>query len=297
MNNDHFLYWGDVVKVAEDGTEYQFQVIEHTEFIDDASFQPFKAGKMEPYAKRCAATKITSAEKLMYICKNQLGIEKEYEQKVLPDGKLNIDGFLCVFDVSAVPNRPVEKQVEILANMLNNLIKTKKPIVVVITKMDDASEQYVKEVERLVMRKEYKGSILIVETSAHENINIDLAFMVIAQLIDKTKMRSKVIPYAEASKGRKELLEASTESLQRLIRLHITDYRSLWSQASKKLALHKEFSTFVEHFGIDATQRLFRRHIKKLKDEQVAKKIQGYLDMLPDILHEICPDVTNLINE
>ena len=31
--------------------------------------------KMEPYAKRCSATKITSAEKLMYICKNQLGKE------------------------------------------------------------------------------------------------------------------------------------------------------------------------------------------------------------------------------
>lgn len=28
---------------------------------------------MEAYVKRCAATKLTSAEKLMYICKNQLG--------------------------------------------------------------------------------------------------------------------------------------------------------------------------------------------------------------------------------
>jgi hypothetical protein len=28
---------------------------------------------MEPYVKRCAATKLTSAEKFMYICKNQLG--------------------------------------------------------------------------------------------------------------------------------------------------------------------------------------------------------------------------------
>ncbi|XP_076636409.1 rho GTPase-activating protein 190 isoform X1 [Colletes latitarsis] len=297
VNNDHFLYWGEVIKTAEDGTEYQFQVIEHTEFIDDASFQPFKGGKMEPYAKRCAATKITSAEKLMYICKNQLGIEKEYEQKVLQDGKLNIDGFLCVFDVSVVPNRAVEKQVEIVANILNNLMKTKKPIVLVTTKNDDANEQYVKEAEKLIIRKEYKSSILIVETSAHENINIDLAFIIVAQLIDKTKTRSKVTPFAEAARARKELLDASTESLQRLIRIHITDYRALWSQASKKLAQHKEFTTFVELFGIDATQRLFRRHIIKLKDEQVAKKIQGYLDMLPDILHEICPDVTNLINE
>lgn len=32
---------------------------------------------MEPYTKRCAATKITSAEKLMYICKNQLGLSKK----------------------------------------------------------------------------------------------------------------------------------------------------------------------------------------------------------------------------
>ena len=57
----------------------------------------------EPYTRRCAATRIFSAEKLMYICKSQLGIEKEYEQKVIPDGRLSIDGFILVYDVSAVP--------------------------------------------------------------------------------------------------------------------------------------------------------------------------------------------------
>ncbi|KAJ8665241.1 hypothetical protein QAD02_006903 [Eretmocerus hayati] len=298
VNNDHFLYWGEVAKLTEDGSaEYQFQVIEHTEFIDDSSFQPFKGGKMEPYPKRCSSTKITSAEKLMYICKNQLGIEKEYEQKVLPDGKLNIDGFLCVFDVSVVPNRSIEKQVDFVANILNNLVKTKKPIVLVTTKNDDAHEQYVKEAEKLLMRKEYKGSIIMVETSAHENINVDLAFITVAQLVDRTKSRGKVIAFSEAARQRKELMDASTESLQRLIRIHIQDYRAIWSQASKKLAQHREFTTFVELFGIDATQRLFRRHIKKLKDEQIAKKIQGYLDMLPEILHEVCPDISTLINE
>jgi hypothetical protein len=107
----------------------------------------------------------------------------------------------------------------------------------------------------------------------------------------------QVIAFTEAARQRKELMDASTESLQRLIRMHVQDYRAIWSQASKKLAHHREFTMFVELFGIDATQRLFRRHIKKLKDEQVAKKIQGYLDVLPDILHEICPDISNLINE
>ena len=61
--------------------------------------------------KRCVATKLQSAEKLMYVCKNQLGIEKEYEQKLMSDGKLSVDGFLCVYDVSLVPGRSWEKQV------------------------------------------------------------------------------------------------------------------------------------------------------------------------------------------
>ncbi|XP_025830625.1 rho GTPase-activating protein 190-like isoform X2 [Agrilus planipennis] len=294
VNNDHFLYWGEVIKTSEEGVDYQFNVIEQTEFIDDASFQPFKGGKMEPYVKRCAATKIQSAEKLMYICKNQLGIEKEYEQKVLPDGKLNIDGFICVFDVSVVPSRSIEKQIEIVAAVLNNLIKTKKPIVIVTTKNDDANEQYIKEVEKLVQRKEYKGQIPLIETSSHENVNVDLAFIYLAQIIDRSKVRSKIIPYNEAARARKELLDAASEAFLRLIRIHVTDCRALWSQTVKKLNNHKEWVYFVQLFGLDGTQRLFRRHIKKLKEEQLAKKIAHYMEMLPDILHELVPNINTL---
>ncbi|XP_046406932.1 rho GTPase-activating protein 190 isoform X3 [Ischnura elegans] len=294
VNNDHFLYWGEVTKSSEEGIEFQFQVIEQTEFIDDASFQPFKGGKMEPYIKRCSATKLTSAEKLMYICKNQLGIEKEYEQKVLPDGKINIDGFVCVFDVSVVPSRSIEKQVEFAAGVLNNLMKTKKPVVLVTTKNDDANESYVKEAEKLVSRKEYKGSILMIETSAHENVNVDLAFIILAQLIDRTKGRTKIVPFAEAARSRKELLDLSTETYLRLIRSQVTDYRALWSHTSKKLSQHQDFIHHVELFGLDSAQRLFRRHVKKLKDEHLAKRVQGYMEMLPDVLQEMVPDLSSL---
>ncbi|XP_066996552.2 rho GTPase-activating protein 190 isoform X2 [Anabrus simplex] len=294
VNNDHFLYWGEVTKTSEEGVEFLFQVIEQTEFIDDASFQPFKGSKMEPYIKRCSATKLTSAEKLMYICKNQLGIEKEYEQKVLPDGKISIDGFLCVFDVSAVPGRTVEKQVEIVTGILNNLVKTKKPVILVTTKNDDANESYVKEAEKLVGRKEYKGAILMIETSAHENINVDLAFIILAQLIDRTKGRTKILPFIEAARARKEVLEHATEAYQRLIRSQVTDYRAVWSYTSKKLAQQEEFIHFVELFGLDCSQRVFRRHVKKLKDEHLAKRVQGFMDMLPDVLQEMVPDLSTL---
>lgn len=246
---------------------------------------------MEPYVKRCAATKISSAEKLMYICKNQLGIEKEYEQKVLPDGKLNIDGFICVFDVSVVPSRALEKQIEFVVAILNNLVKAKKPVVVVTTKNDDGNEMYIREADKLVQRKEYKGAIPIVETSSHENVNVDLAFILLAQMIDRSKIRSKVVSFVEAARARKELMDTASEAFLRLIRIHVTDCRALWSQTVKKLNNHKEWVYFVQLFGLDGTQRLFRRHIKKLKDEQLAKKVAHYMEMLPDVLHELVPDI------
>lgn len=54
---------------------------------------------------------LSSAEKLMYICTDQLGIENDFEQKPLPEGKLTIDGFLLCFDVSHVINRTIDDQV------------------------------------------------------------------------------------------------------------------------------------------------------------------------------------------
>ena len=105
-----------------------------------------------------------------------LGLEKEFDQRLMPDGRVNIDGFICVFDVSLVPNRTLEKQVETTAQILNSLLKTKKPVVLATTKNDEGNDIFIREAERLLSRKEYKGIIPLVETSSHENINVDQAF-------------------------------------------------------------------------------------------------------------------------
>ncbi|XP_045030990.1 rho GTPase-activating protein 190-like [Daphnia magna] len=251
INNDHFLYWGDTTKQADDGVEYHFHLVEQTEFIDDASFQPFK------------------------------GIEKEYEQKVMPDGKFNVDGFICVFDVSMVPSRPIERQIEYTANILANLVKSKKPIVLATTKNDEAFDGFIR-------------SIVMVETSAHENVNVDLTFLVLAQMVDKAKNRMRVVPFAEAARARKDVLDVATEAFQRLIRAQVTDFRALWSATSKKLAPNPDYIHYCNLFGQDDAQRLFRRHVKKLKDEHLARKIKGYMDTLPEILLEFFPDLPSL---
>ena len=74
-------------------------MVEQTEFIDDASFQVFRAsGKQEPYVRRCAGTRLNSAEKLMYICKNQLGTAE-------PDRILSlISQATCILPLSQTVN-------------------------------------------------------------------------------------------------------------------------------------------------------------------------------------------------
>ena len=83
------------------------------------------------------------------------GIEREYEQKMMPDGRFGVDGFILVYDVSMVPNRSPEKQTEFCAQILSNIMKCRpqKPCVIAATKCDEANEILVRELERLVNRK------------------------------------------------------------------------------------------------------------------------------------------------
>ncbi|XP_035709893.1 rho GTPase-activating protein 190 isoform X2 [Folsomia candida] len=298
VNNDHFLYWGYSTKAMEDSPEIGFHLVEQTEFIDDATFQPFKGGKMEPYTKRCASSRVYSAEKLMYICKSQLGIEKEYEQKVMPDGRLNIDGFILCYDVSAVPDgydkisgRSIDRQTDFSAAILYNITRTKKPVVLVTTKNDEACEAYVKEAEKLVQRKEFRQlNIPVVETSSHDNVNVDVAFLLLAQLIDKVKNRIRPLSYNETARNRKDMLDSVSDSFQALIQSHVTDHRSVWTPVYRELLKYPAFQRYIELFGEDCAQRLFRRHLKRLKDEFLSRRERRYLEKLPEILQTLFPD-------
>ncbi|KAK0060412.1 rho GTPase-activating protein 190-like isoform X4, partial [Biomphalaria pfeifferi] len=295
INNDHFLYWGSVVK-TDDSNNFTFHVVEQTEFIDDVSFAPFMTGRTETYIKRAISGKVQSAEKLMYICKDQLGMETDsaYPQVLMPEGKLSIDGFICCFDVSKVPQRTIEKQVEFVAALLNNALKTKKPVVIATTKGDVASQEFVKEAEKLANRKEFKGNILLVETSAHENINVEAAFMLLAHLIDRTKAKGKILPFGEARKQRYEVLEVAKEAYIHLLRTTIVDPKAVWNTCRKKLELESDFGHYVEMFGTEQARKEFRAHTKRLRDEQIRLREQRYLSLLPQLLKLFLPELDSV---
>lgn len=220
--------------------------------------------------------------------------DSTYEQKIIPEGKLSIDGFICCFDVSSVQQRSLEQQVDFVTHLLNGVVKNKKPVVLVTTKNDEADERYVKEAEKIVAKKEYKNNIPLVGTSAHENVNIELAFMTLAHLIDKTKTKPKVIPFTEAVKQRKEILDVATEAYKSLLRLQVTDVKVTWASSRRKLEKESDFGHYVDLFGTDSAKRLFRRHIYNLREEQIKRREQGFLKNLPEALNHFLPDLVTI---
>lgn len=224
--------------------------------------------------------------------------DSSYEQKLMPEGKLAIDGFICCFDVSSVQQRLFEQQVDFVTHLLSGAIKTKKPVVLATTKSDEATDIHsaTKEVERLLtMRKEYsKVNIPVIGTSAHENVNVELAFMTLAHLIDKTKTRPKIISFADATKQRKELLDVATDAYSSLLKLHVTDPKSVWSVCRKKLEKESDFVHYVDHFGTEMARRIFRKHTKYLQDELIRRRESLFLYKLPDVLQHFLPDLMTI---
>ncbi|KAL0810127.1 hypothetical protein ABMA28_010927 [Loxostege sticticalis] len=103
-------------------------------------------------------------------------------------------------------------------------------------------------------------------------------------MVDKAKARIKVANYAEALRIRRETLDFVTEAFTQLIRIHVQDHKEMWSAASKRLCHYAEWVKFVQQFGNDGTQVVYRRHIRRLKEERAAKKLRKQLAKLPQVL-------------
>lgn len=298
INNDQFLYWGSVSKTVEDN-EIVFNVVEQTEFYDDSSYMPLtRGGQIPPYIKRCTAMKLSSPGKLMYISRDQVALQADYEQVRMPetekDGKFHVDGFLCVYDVSgniAERSEKVQIQEELLSNALNGINKSKKPVVVVATKCDGlVNENLLSQAHKFVHSK--KLSAPLIETSAIENINVDLGFAILAQMIEsKGRFRSKIVHFQEAVAAHKDIISKAFDKYQSLVKSVITDLRSLitWRQFRIANKANEDLNRYLFLQGSKQAERVFNRQVLKIKQHYEDKKLNEYLGKLPEALDELLP--------
>ncbi|XP_051521037.1 rho GTPase-activating protein 35-like isoform X2 [Myxocyprinus asiaticus] len=288
VNNDHFLFWGEAVRMLEDGAEYRMHVVEQTEFIDDQTFQPHRSTALQPYIKRAASTKLASAEKLMYFCTDQLGLEQDFEQKQMPEGKLSVDGFLLSVDVSRGMNRNFDDQMKFVTNLYNQLAKTKKPVVLALTKCDEGVERYIKDSHTFALTKK---NLQVVETSARSNVNVDLAFLTLVQLIDKSRGKPKIIPYFEALKQQSQQIASAKDRYEWLVSRIVKNHNETWPNINRRMQTSPEYKEYVFLEGTSKAKKLFQQHVHRLKQEHIEKRRRIYLSTLPQALNSLVADL------
>ncbi|XP_063957288.1 rho GTPase-activating protein 35-like isoform X14 [Lytechinus pictus] len=286
VNNDHFLYWGECTK-KYDGDTMTFRVVEQTEFIDDSSFSPLRGSNTHPYYKRAAVTKLQSAEKVMYICKDQVGDETNFPQKILPDGKFPVDGYLIIYDVSRSPGH--EKQIDWLTKLQGQLHKAKRPVVVVAAKYDEAWDQYVRDAKAFAM----KIKAPLIETSSQEGVNVDLAFATIASKIDK-RGGPKELPFTAGNEQRQKLITRAVDEYESMLKLEVTNYHDLWTSRKKQYQNRDVFRKVVELIGTKNAKNYFTRHTQRLRQNHQQNKMKLYLGRLPDALESTFPDLKSI---
>ena len=78
------------------------------------------------------------------------------------------------------------------------------------------------ELDSLLSRREFKGGLTLVETSARENVNVEAAFRCLAYLLDRGRPRFKCPFYADAARQRNEACQVWLFSLlQKHILFHL----------------------------------------------------------------------------
>ncbi|KAJ8384418.1 hypothetical protein AAFF_G00205510 [Aldrovandia affinis] len=291
VNNDHFLFWGEVGRALEEGLECRLHVVEQTEFIDDQTFQPHRSTALQPYIKRAASTKLASAEKLMYFCTDQLGLEQDFEQKQMPEGKLQVDGFLLCVDVSRGMNRSFDDQMKFVTNLYTQLGKTKKPVVLALTKCDEGVERYIKDSHTFALAKK---NVQVVETSARSNVNVELAFLTLAQLIDKSRGKSKIIPYFEALKQQSQQIASAKDRYEWLISRIVKSHNETWPNISRRMNTSSEYKEYVFLEGTAKAKKLFQQHVYRLKQEHIERRRKTYLSVLPQALGSLAPHLDEI---
>ncbi|XP_049267616.1 rho GTPase-activating protein 190-like [Rhipicephalus sanguineus] len=139
------------------------------------------------------------------------------------------------------------------------------------------------------------GQVPLVETSAHENVNVDLAFLLVAQLVDRgakgsSRWAGRVPSFLEASRARREALDQATDAFQALVRAQVTDPRAQWAGWSQRLLGAPECERFCSLFGRAAARLAFEKHVRRLREEHTARRVRGFLRALPTALAQLLPN-------
>lgn len=296
INQCHWLYWGSTSKKASN-TELTFTLIEQTEFLNDETLHTFDESDLSPYHKRCTTLKLHSPFKTVYRGKEQLGRHGDHTERLSSTDCIQIDGFVVVVDVSAVARRDFSRQLTEITHILSSIGKSRKPAIIVTTKNDiteNVRREYIIEIEKIVSRKEWSKFVhqSLIETSAKLNINVDAAFMILAQMINKSLVKKNgdwprsALGFTDALKSHEAKRVQLHAFFTQLLSKHVNCYRVKYEQLYSEC--RHDIQALIEIFGINYVLDEYHKHVERLKSEFIsAKKLEiiRRLDRIMEIFY------------
>ena len=289
-NGDHFIYWGAATKRLQDGTRARFQVVEQTEFynINNGNIS-FPAE--EDYISRACSTHFISRGKVAY----KLHSEEEYTipsslkhkgslpsraTQLFPNNEFSegkgVTGFICLFDPT-LQGEDIKLQVDFLSKLIQELVKTKRRVILACTKCDEANEDRIQLGANLAATVIPKKPIPFVQTSAKEGVNIEDVFF---HVVSPNKKRSFVrngknspaglLPtYSEVvlSRGHNETYAMNT--FNRVIKENVQQFSTEWSDIWPLLQRNPACVQAVEVLGIEKARKVFCQRLMEIKVNEV----------------------------
>ena len=264
-----WLYWGSVKhRRADEKREAVFHLIEHSSIaIDDNEHY-------DNYIKRITAVTLRAEEKSVHSSESP-------QVRTFPKDKVNIDGFLCLHDLSG------SRQLSDLLFLLHSLFKTRRPILLVTTKNDlignqwDAALQFEQSLRRASSSDAHLLSTLpIIHTSANEHVNVQAVLELALYACDEPTLTSsrkhstspmpcsKYLPstYGDAYRIEQSLKHATQSEYRTLLTRHVLDVRAgSWTKFFGTWQHHSTVQTFIDLFGKQYAERLFDEHFEELK--------------------------------
>lgn len=221
--------------------------------IEQPSIGTLEHELIDHYLKRISTTTLRLDEKHSSDLKN------------FSKDKLNLDGFLCIYDLSS------KKTLSDFVILLHSLLKTRRPLIIVTTKNDLIEHQSTisHQFEQTIHHS--FPHIPIIHTSAHEHVNIQSVLELALYACDESTRKSfqtKYIPpnYLDASKNEQSLKHIIQSEYRALLNRHVPDFRVMsWEKFYDRWQHHTSIQTFIDMFGKDQAKCFYDEYIDELK--------------------------------
>ena len=294
VNRDQFLYWGAVSRNIPGLHRARFQVIEHTEFVNNSSWHPYPSSNKD-YISRVVDPKLTSEGKIAYkgqsrkyqpsppaiYGRSSLGAHQTSTQ-IFPseDFRVNgIAGYVCIYDPT-VPYETgaMQNQLDFLTELLKTINKTKKRCILVCNKCDAAKEDAIQIGQKLVAP--YKKSIPFIECSARESVNINEAFFTLAVICRKksfsrgSQVTVRCLQFKDACNSKKREKNQIINTYKTMLWKKVKSFDTTWPVALEELQSEVDFPLIKEIAGDDLMKKLFCQRLMELKVEEASKKFR-----------------------